>query len=89
MSTDVRTACPSCGTVEVPIGAARLVVGFRGADDGNRVEFDCPNCGSACCDDVGERATRLLSAAGITVVTAAPGGDALSAGENRRGDAID
>lgn len=89
MTTSVRTACPTCGTVQVPIGAARLVVAIHGADDRNWVEFDCPSCGSACSDEVGERATRLLSGAGITVVAATPGSDALSAGENRLGDASD
>jgi RNase P subunit RPR2 len=86
VSTAVRSSCASCGTIEVPIGRARLIVALHGDDRRNQVEFDCPSCGSACREHVGERATRLLTRAGITVIAAMPQGDALS---GERTDAAD
>lgn len=41
------------------------------AGDANLVLFDCPRCGASRSLPVGERATRLLGRAGITLVAAA------------------
>lgn len=41
-------------------------------DQHNRLDFHCPGCDTARSERVGERATRLLSNAGITVAAPAP-----------------
>jgi hypothetical protein len=68
----VRVTCARCGTVEAPIAAVRMVLA-RPELDGDRrnlVEFSCPNCGIACSVRIDERATRLIAAAGVTVMVA-------------------
>ena len=67
----VRFTCASCGTVEVPVGAVRLVMARPDLDGDprNLVEFACPACGTTCSLRADERTTRLLIAAGITLVT--------------------
>lgn len=62
----------ACGTVDIPIASARLVLELDSAEQQNRVEFHCPGCHTARSERVGERATRLLSNAGITVAAPAP-----------------
>jgi hypothetical protein len=69
MSCSVRTVCALCGTVDVPLAAARLSLTVRGEDLRNALWFTCPKCGLNVSQPVDERGTRLLSAAGITVVT--------------------
>lgn len=63
----IRTTCVACGTVEVPLTSARLVLELDADDGRNRLEFQCPGCGGTRTERVGERARRLLSSAGITV----------------------
>lgn len=68
----VRVTCARCGTVEAPIDAVRMVLA-RPEFDGDRrnlVEFSCPNCGITCSARSDERTTRLIAAAGVTVVVA-------------------
>jgi hypothetical protein len=68
----IRTTCVACGTVDIPIASARLLLGLDADDRHNRLEFHCPGCCSTRSESVGERATRLLSSAGITVAAPAP-----------------
>jgi hypothetical protein len=68
----IRTTCVACGTVDIPVASARLVLELDAADRHNRLEFHCPGCDTARSERVGERATRLLSSAGITVAAPAP-----------------
>jgi predicted RNA-binding Zn-ribbon protein involved in translation (DUF1610 family) len=75
----IRTTCTTCGTVTVPIQASRLLLGIHADQPANLVEFTCPECGAERSERVGERATRLLCAAGITV--AAPQSPSESARE--------
>lgn len=62
VTASVRVECVRCGTVEVPLGSARLVVDPQCA---SRAEFACPRCGLLGTVDVDERATRLLLAADV------------------------
>lgn len=55
--------------MEVPIGAARLVLALAGPDTRNTLLFDCPDCGATSSQRVTERGTRLLSSAGVLLVT--------------------
>jgi hypothetical protein len=52
--------------------AARLLVDPDDADPRSVVQFTCEQCGRAVSQRVGERATRLLSAAGIELVAPTP-----------------
>jgi len=85
----------SCGVVEVPVPDAVLVLTLDGTDDNGRsnndngrstVEFRCPNCSLRGSQRVGERATRLLSEAGVQLVMAEhhdrqiPAGDVARSG---------
>lgn len=63
VSASLRAECARCGTVEVPIGQARLVAGADGVR--SRAEFRCPRCGDAGAVEVDERAVRLLLSADI------------------------
>lgn len=65
--TTLRCTCAGCGSVDVPLPAATLLVG--GGEDGrtNQLEFACPGCSVTRVQDADERATRLLSAAGVLV----------------------
>lgn len=64
----LRADCPACGTVEVPTDAANLVLGFEHEGPQHVLRYTCPKCGRDRSDQLGERATRLLMAAGIGVV---------------------
>jgi predicted RNA-binding Zn-ribbon protein involved in translation (DUF1610 family) len=72
VSATIRATCPSCGTVDLPVAGARLLIGLTDEDSRNVVEFSCQRCGLAVRQRVSERATRLLGAGGITVVAATP-----------------
>lgn len=72
MQATVRTTCAVCGTVEVAIASAQLLLALQGDDLRNTLQFTCPKCGRARGQRVGERGTRLLNAAGVRVVTAQP-----------------
>jgi transposase-like protein len=66
--SSVRTDCPSCGTVELPIDDANLVLGFEQPGPEQVLRYRCPICRSERTENIGERATRLLMAAGIGLV---------------------
>lgn len=68
----IRTTCIACGNVEIPVESAQLVLESDADDPRNRLEFHCPRCRKLRSEAVGERATRLLSNAGITLVAPAP-----------------
>jgi hypothetical protein len=53
--------------VNLPIRASRLLIGVHTDQPANVVEFTCPRCGVDRSERVGERATRLLCTAGITI----------------------
>ena len=72
MARTIRTTCVACGTVDIPVASARLVLELDAEDQHNRLEFHCSGCDTARSERVGERATRLLSNAGITVAASAP-----------------
>jgi hypothetical protein len=69
VTSSLRISCASCGAIEVPVPDAVLVLTLDAPDgDGrNIVEFRCPNCSLPGAQRVGERATRLLSEAGVQV----------------------
>lgn len=64
----LRTDCPSCGTVELPIDDADLVLGFEQPGPEQSLRYRCPTCRNERTEKLGERATRLLMAAGIGLV---------------------
>jgi hypothetical protein len=68
VASTIRIDCPSCGAIDVPVGAARLLLDLGSETAGNVVEYTCPRCGQTGHHPVTERGTRLLTAAGITVV---------------------
>lgn len=68
----IRVACPTCGDVEVGIESARLVLGLHPNEPSNVLEFACPTCSRPQQLPVGERATRLLGRAGVTVAASVP-----------------
>jgi transposase-like protein len=70
-TVDLRADCPACGTVEVAIGDAALVLGFAEQTPGHVLRYTCPSCHCERTDDVSERATRLLMAAGVGLVGSA------------------
>ena len=74
MGTIIRADCDRCGTVEVAMHDARLEVALDGAARATAL-VTCPRCGTALAQRVGDRATRLLSAAGIEFVAATPAPD--------------
>ena len=69
--SDLRADCPACGTVEVRVDHADLVLGFEHEAAQPVLRFVCPSCGRECAGEISERATRLLMAAGIGVVGSA------------------
>lgn len=71
MSTTVRANCERCGTVDVPIDSALLEMPLQN-DTRTVALLTCPTCGAQIAMRIGERATRLLSAAGIGVTVAQP-----------------
>lgn len=81
MSSTIRATCDHCGTVEVPVESARLELALDG-DPRNTALLTCPSCGGALAQRVTERATRLLSGAGIDVVVAAPAADRRAAADS-------
>jgi predicted RNA-binding Zn-ribbon protein involved in translation (DUF1610 family) len=66
----IRADCPSCGTVEVGLDDASLVLGFEQAP-AHVLRYMCPSCGTARTDAIGEHATRLLMTAGIGLLGSA------------------
>jgi hypothetical protein len=68
VASTIRIDCPTCGTTEVPVAAARLLLDLRAETGGNVVEYTCPRCHQLGHHPVDERGTRLLTAAGITVL---------------------
>jgi hypothetical protein len=66
----IRVDCPSCGTIEVAAGDARLEVLLGRADAVSRLLFRCTGCGRGSSQHLTERGTRLIMAAGITLVSA-------------------
>jgi hypothetical protein len=71
VSASVRSRCVTCGPVDVRAVETVLLVG--GADDGvgNQLEFTCPRCHELRTQDADERATRLLSGAGVVLAVRA------------------
>lgn len=67
----LRADCPACGTVEVAIDNAALVLGFAQQSPEHVLRYTCPGCQCERTEDVGERATRLLMAAGVGLVSSA------------------
>lgn len=81
----VRVTCATCGDVEVDVESARLMLGLRRDEPSNVLEFPCPTCSRPQQLPVGERATRLLGRAGVTVVASFPSGNqAAGDGANAR-----
>jgi hypothetical protein len=80
----IRATCRTCGTVDVPLSGARLLMSLDDRDPQSVVEFDCEHCGAAVSQRVNERATRLLSTAGIQLVAAPPTSEAM----RREGDVL-
>lgn len=74
MSTTIRASCERCGSVDVPLDSALLEVPLEG-DTRNVALLTCPTCGQRIAMRIGERATRLLGAAGIEVALAQPAPD--------------
>lgn len=68
VSPTLRTTCAGCGTVEIAVAAAVLRLSLHDEDSRNIVEYTCPRCGRPGSQRVGERGTRLLSRAGVTLV---------------------
>jgi transposase-like protein len=83
VTSTIRTTCAACGTVDIPVASAQLVLESDAGDTRNRLEFRCPTCHAPRSELVGERATRLLSNAGITV--AAPAQPPASAHDGTAG----
>ena len=83
VTSTIRTTCVACGTVDIPVAAAQLVLDPHADDPRNRLEFHCPSCRAPRSELVGERATRLLSNAGITI--AAPAAPPASAHDGTAG----
>jgi RNase P subunit RPR2 len=78
----VRTECGHCGTVEVPVAATRVVFTAQAGAHPSRVEFDCPRCRRHHGQEVGERAVRLLTEAGASIVAAANEREVAPAGDD-------
>lgn len=66
----LRTDCPSCGTVDVTVDDAALVLVLDSAT-GHVLRYTCPSCRQQRTETIEERATRLLMAAGIGLVGSA------------------
>jgi hypothetical protein len=81
MSTTVRVKCDRCGTVDVPIDSALLELPLEG-DTRNVALLTCPTCQQQLAVPVSERATRLLSSAGISVAVAQPSPDRTSVSDS-------
>ena len=64
----MRVDCPACGTVEVPVEDASLILGFDSPAPEHVLQYTCPSCHSERTEEVSERATRLLMAAGVGLV---------------------
>jgi hypothetical protein len=58
------------------------VFGAQPGRPASSVEFRCPGCGRRHVQEIGERAVRLLSDAGVTVVAAASAREVASAGDD-------
>jgi predicted RNA-binding Zn-ribbon protein involved in translation (DUF1610 family) len=67
----LRADCPACGPVEVAIDDAALVLGFAQQSPEHVLRYTCPDCGDERTENVSERATRLLMAAGVGLVSSA------------------
>lgn len=71
MGTTIRADCDRCGTVEVALESSLLEV--RPEGDARPVALlVCPSCGRQITQRIGERATRLLAAAGIEITMSKP-----------------
>lgn len=70
-TVDLRADCPACGTVEVAIDNAALVLGFEEQTPGHVLRYNCPRCHRERTEELTERATRLLMAAGVDLVGSA------------------
>ena len=88
----LRGDCDYCGTVELAISDVRLVLARPDLDGDQRnlAQFRCPQCGVTCRQRLGERATRLVSAAGAQLVAApAPVPDIATGGRGTPGTTPD
>ncbi len=83
MAASLRSTCSSCGPIEVPMDEAELVlvVDHSGRSERHLVEFSCPACARRGFEPLDERATRLLSAAGIRVVLTTTPASGIPAGQ--------
>jgi predicted RNA-binding Zn-ribbon protein involved in translation (DUF1610 family) len=64
----LRASCPACGTVEVALQDAQLVMpATHDTDRSNRVQCPCPRCGQGLSVRVDARMTRVLTATDIAV----------------------
>jgi transposase-like protein len=67
----LRADCPACGTVEVVIDNAALVLGFAQQSPEHVLRYTCPRCHRERTAALSERATRLVMAAGVGLVGSA------------------
>jgi transposase-like protein len=82
--SSLRADCPSCGTVEIAIDDANLVLGFDSPGAEHVLRYTCPSCRVERTEATNERATRLLMAAGIGLVGSPAGAPASPEGPNSR-----
>jgi hypothetical protein len=78
----VRTVCATCGSIEVALDDARLVVTAGADGSAAAVEFSCPRCHRPGSQPVGERGVALLTAAGIGLAAAESPAELASAGDD-------
>lgn len=67
MVASVRTTCPRCGTIELPVAEGMLTIPTRAGETRARFEFSCPSCDGVWEKELTERSTLLLMDAGISV----------------------
>ena len=66
--SSLRADCPACGAVQVSIDDASLVLGFDSPAPEHVLRYTCPSCRDERIEELSERATRLLMAAGVGLV---------------------
>jgi|GEM_PF-3700261 hypothetical protein len=87
VAASVKATCARCGSIQVPIAAVRLVIARPDIDGDRRnlIEFSCPACGTTCSLRADEQTTRLVAAAGASVVAAAVPSPEFPRTRSRRG----
>jgi uncharacterized Zn finger protein len=71
----IRVDCPACGPIEVAPRDARLELVLDRADAVGSLQFRCTGCGHGSSQQLTEQGTRLIMAAGITLVSSPIGID--------------